>query len=302
MIIAISTLEPMRIDLMPQWIAHYRALGVERFLLTLQTEPDLADSERVRARERFTTMLAANGIGEPHFQVTPYNATASRNGQDALQRQHVKATDWVVWSDADEFQLYPTPLPDLAAWAGKYGINLFRGVMIDRVAADGGLPDWDPRRTVWEQFPVACFLPTRFGGGERQKITFARGDLTLSNGNHYVKAGANAQTIGKWVQVHHFKWDATVKDRLAFRLLPAFRDHSKDWIESQRSLDYFDAHGGRFDPDDLKPLDLPARDFIDWVGGGRQREVAVQQAIATSDADFSLQSTVVAQTQRRSKF
>jgi len=302
MIFVIATLEPMRIDLMPQWIAHYRALGAQRFLLTLQTEPDLADSERVRVRERFTAMLAANGIDNPHFQITPFNATALRNSHDALQRQHVKAADWIVWSDADEFQLYPAPLPDLAAWAGKYDINLFRGVMIDRVAADGGLPHWDPRRSVWEQFPVACFLPTRFGGGERQKITFARGDVTLSNGNHYVNAGMKAQTIGKWTQIHHFKWDATVKDRLAFRLLPAFREHSTNWLESQRSLDYFDAHGGRFDPDDLKPLDLPARDFIDWVGSGHQKDVAAPQAIATSDAVFSLQPTAVGQTQRRSKF
>ena len=247
-------------------------------------------------------MLAAHRIDDPHFQVVGYNATALREAQDALQRKHVAATDWVVWTDSDEFQLYPAPLPDLAAWAGKHVVNLFRGVMIDRVAADGGLPAWDARESVWKQFPIACFLPTRFGGGERQKITFARGDLTLSNGNHYVNACMLAQTIGKWTQVHHFKWDATVKERLAFRLLPAFRDHSKDWVESQRSLDYFDAHGGRFDPDDLKPLDLPARDFIDWAGGGRQREIAGAHPIVATDAVFSLEPTVVSQAQRKSRF
>ncbi len=302
MIFVISTLEPMRIDLMPQWIAHYRALGAERFLLTLQTEPDLADSERVRVRERFTAMLAANGIDNPHFQVTPYNATALRNSHDALQRQHAKATDWIVWSDADEFQLYPAPLPDLAAWAGKYDINLFRGVMIDRVAADGGLPHWDPRRSVWEQFPLACFLPTRFGGGERQKITFARGDVTLSNGNHYVNAGQRVQTIGKWTQVHHFKWDATVKDRLAFRLLPAFR-------ESLQGLDRVAAlarlfRGARRA---LRPrrsqAARPSRARFHRLG--RQRIPEGRCGIA-GDRDvrrgFSLQPTAVAQTQRKSKF
>ena len=302
MIFLISTLEPARIEQLPQFIGHYRALGVERFLLTLQTEPVLAEDAREREHARFAAMLAAQGIADPHFQVVGYSASALRLAQDALQRDHVAATDWVVWSDADEYQLYPAPLPDLAAWAGTHGVNLFRGVMIDRVAADGGLPAWDPDRPVWEQFPLACFLPTRFGGGERQKITFARGDLTLSNGNHYVNAGMTAQTIGKWVQVHHFKWDATVKERLAFRLLPAYREKTKDWTESQRSLDYFDAHGGRFDPDDLTPLDLPARDFIDFAGGRHQRVVPAAHAVVTDSAIFSMQPRVVTQAQRKSRF
>ena len=139
------------------------------------------------------------------------------------------------------------------------------------------------------------------GGGERQKITFARGNVTLSNGNHYVNAGMPAQTIGKWVQVHHFKWDATVKERLGLRVLPEYRIKAKNWIESQRALDYFDAHGGRFDLDDVKPLDLPARDFIDWVGGGHQLEVPAPPTVDANE-DFSLAQTLVNQPQRKPRF
>ena len=301
MIFLISTFEPLRIDWMPQWIAHYRALGVERFLLTLRTDPELTDDERTQAHERFVAMLAAQGIDNPYFQVEAFTAAALRDRHDELQREHVAATDWVVWCDSDEYQLYPLPLPELAAWAGKHGVNLFRGVMIDRIGVDGGLPPWDPDRPVWEQFPVACFLPTRLGGGERQKITFARGNVTLSNGNHYVNAGMPAQTIGKWVQVHHFKWDATVKERLGLRVLPEYRIKAKNWIESQRALDYFDAHGGRFDLDDVKPLDLPARDFIDWVGGGHQLEVPAPPTVDANE-DFSLAQTLVNQPQRKPRF
>jgi hypothetical protein len=301
MIFLISTLEPMRIDGLPSWIAHYRALGVERFLLTLQTEPDLPEADRDRERTRFASVLASQGIAARNFLVAGFTATALREHQDALQREHVSPRDWVIWVDSDEYQLYPAPLADLASWAEKQGVNLFRGVMIDRVAADGELPARDERISIWQQYPIACFLPTRLGGGERQKITFARGDLKLSNGNHYVRAGMLAQTIGKWTQVHHFKWDRTVRERLAFRLLPAFRAHSPNWQESQRALDYFDAHDGRFDRDDLRALDLPARDFIDWVGGGRQTEITAPVGVR-SGAVFSLQPTSVVQGQRRSRF
>jgi hypothetical protein len=301
MVFLISTLEPLRIDGLPSWIAHYRALGVERFLLTLQTEPDLPDADRDRARERFASVLASQGIPDPNFLVAGFTASALREGQDALQREHVSPSDWVVWCDSDEWQLYPARLGELASWAERQRINLFRGVMIDRVAADGQLPARDERISIWQQFPLACFLPTRFGGGERQKITFARGDLKLSNGNHYVRAGMLAQTFDKWTQVHHFKWDATVLERLAFRLRPAFRAHSPDWQESQRALDYFDAHGGRFDRDDLRPLDLPARDFIDWVGGGRQKELVAPVGVRAG-VIFTLPQTTVMQGQRRSRF
>ena len=292
----------MRIDLMPQWIAHYRALGAERFLLTLQTEPDLADSERVRVRARFTAMLAANGIDNPHFQVTPFNATALRNSHDALQRQHAKATDWIVWSDADEFQLYPAPPPDLAAWAGKYDINLFRGVLIDRVAADGGLPHGGlatfglgaipgrvlPSDAFWRRrAPEDRARARRRHAVERQSLRECR---AARADDRQVDAGPPLQ-VGR-------------DGEGSARVPPAagIRDHSRNWIESQRSLDYFEAHGGHFDPDDLKPLELPARDFIDWVGSGYQKNVPAPQAIATSDAVFSLQPTAVAQTQRKSKF
>jgi len=302
MIFLIATLEPLRIDGLPSWIAHYRALGVERFLLTLQTEPDLPDADRDREQARFASVLASQGIAHPNFLTAGYTASASREAQDALQREHVGASDWVVWSDSDEWQLYPAPLADLASWAQTQGVNLFRGVMIDRVAADGHLPARDERISIWQQFPVACFLPIRLGGGERRKIAFARGDLTLSNGNHFVKAGHLAQTIDKWTQIHHFKWDATVRSRLEFRLRPNFRNHSQSWIESQRALDYFDAHGGHFDVADLKPLLLPARDFIVCVGSGRRMTVAAGRETIGTGTAFSLQSTIVAQAQRRSRF
>ena len=50
MIVLISTCEPSRLRLVPQFISHYRAQGVERFLLSLQIEPTLADAEVQRAR------------------------------------------------------------------------------------------------------------------------------------------------------------------------------------------------------------------------------------------------------------
>lgn len=301
MIFLIATLEPLRIDGLPSWIAHYRALGVERFLLTLQTDPELAEPDRDRERARFASVLALQGIDGPNFLAKTYTSMAVREVHDELQRRHVGPGDWVIWADSDEYQLYPAPLAHLASWAATQGVNLFRGVLIDRVAADGGLPARDERVSIWQQFPVACFLPTRLGGGERQKITFARGYLTLSNGNHYVRAGMLAQTIDKWTQVHHFKWDATVLERLAFRLRPAFRAHAPHWQEAQLALDYFDAHGGRFDRDDLRPLDLPARDFIDWAGGGRQVELAAPVGVHAGP-DFSLPQTTIVQGQRRSRF
>src|SRR5215472_11849280 len=58
-IILVCMLEPCRIDWLPQLVAHYRGLGVERFLFSLQLEPDAAPPEKERHRATFEQTLAA---------------------------------------------------------------------------------------------------------------------------------------------------------------------------------------------------------------------------------------------------
>lgn len=247
-------LEPTRIDRLPQLVAHYRALGVERFLLALQTEPELPAAERDGHRARFAETLAALGIADASYLEQTYTAPAMAKHQAELQRQHATADDWIVWCDSDELQAYPAPLAQMAANAAAAGVEFLRGVLIDRIAADWSLPPFDPATPMGTTFPRTCFVHDAVAGSNRRKVAFARGDIRISGGHHHPVSDRPLTTMREWVQVHHFKWDASLIERLEFRLRPAFREACPWWVESKRMLDYYAAHGGRFDPADVEEI------------------------------------------------
>jgi hypothetical protein len=256
MIHLICTVEPARMDWLPQLVAHYRALGVEQFLFSLQQEPTVDEAERDAHFARFTACLHSLGCDQAFSLVAPYDTWALRRHHDGLQNRFVAANDWVVWCDSDEFQLYPLDLPTLTAECASKHISMLRGVMLDHVAADGSLPRFDPARSVWEQFPLCCNVTVALARAETRKVVLSRGDIRVTVGNHSVQPGETYTTAKGWVQIRHFKWHAGVLELLAFRTQPEWRAKCYWWVESQRLLDYFTAHGGRFNLSDLQAIPL----------------------------------------------
>lgn len=262
MICLICTLEPYRIDWLPQFVAHYRTQGVERFLLTLQIDPDLTEADQGRHRARFTQTLGQLKIGEAFFWEHAWDGPSMGEHHRRIQDAHVGAADWIVWCDSDEFQVYPEPLDRIVAQCEAAGVDYIRGIFIDRIAADGSLPAFDPQRSIWETFPRAYNVTSALARGEPRKVTLARGSLRLRGGKHLPHSDAPLKTISGWVQVHHFKWDAALIERLRFRVRPEWRAKFPWWVESQRLLDYFQAHGQRFDLADMTPISLQGPHFI----------------------------------------
>jgi hypothetical protein len=261
-IVLICTLEPYRIEWLPQFVKHYRHLGVERFLLTLQLEPGAAQAEKEQHRNRFRQTLAELDIEEAYYWEQAYDAMGMGEQHRRLQAQKVSPNDWVVWSDSDEFQVYPQPLRDIIAQCEAARVDFIRGAFIDRVAADFSLAPFDPERAIWENFSQTFNVSAALAGADPRKVTLARGWIRVSDGNHFPLTNASLTTLRGWVQVHHFKWDATLIERLRYRLRPEWQAKCFWWVESKRLVDYFVAHGSRFDPTDLIPLTLQGPHFI----------------------------------------
>jgi hypothetical protein len=297
MIALICTTEPSRIEWLPQFVRHYRSRGVERFFLSLQIEPDLDPALREGYRAQFEQTLAALGIRQSFFLEKSFDAFAIRDHHDAIQDAYISPGDWIVWCDSDEFQSYPLPLPKMIERWEASGHSYVKGLMLDRVAADGGLPRFDPMTSVWEQFPLICLFAIDVGKSLIRKVTVARGDVFLCRGNHFLARGAPAMLTeaarkrlaavpardltcpDAWMQIHHFKWDASVLDRLRFRLSPQWRAKCPWWTESDKLLDYFEARGGHFDLNDLKLLDVP-KDLMLIIDDKVSKEVDVAEAEA----------------------
>jgi hypothetical protein len=134
--------------------------------------------------------------------------------------------DWWVIADIDEFHLYPNDsLNDLINECDDNGWDLVRGGFIDRVGRGGEFSELVDDVSIWEQFPNAGFFRYPMSQACPNKICVMKGYIEITNGQHYAKI--NEQTTWRWqgwnhplinpnstVQVHHFKWDKTVIDRI----------------------------------------------------------------------------------------
>ena len=135
--------------------------------------------------------------------------------------------DWWIISDDDELQIYWEPIEDLIQDCEKHGWEYVSGGFVDRIGLEGTFPEINPESNLWETFPVAAFFRYPLSKACPNKTCLAKGRIKVSNGQHYIKEGQNVVWGTKgwlhpkrypvnrnFVQVHHFKWDDTVFQRL----------------------------------------------------------------------------------------
>lgn len=244
MIHLICTLEPVRIAFLRQFVDHYARLGTERFHLSLQVEPEVDPGWVDQAAAQANAILAENGTKLTAVLQKPFNSAALREHHDQLQDLHTRPGDWIIWSDIDEFQVYPGDFKSLIQLADSLEIDYFRGHWVDRVAEDGKLRVFDPEQPIWSQFPRQFNLSRTHPVGMSQKVTCARQSVRVGRGNHYPVNDGSLCYYAEPVEVHHFKWDATVIDRLKRRLQPDFQAKCPWWVESKAILDFIAEHDG----------------------------------------------------------
>jgi hypothetical protein len=226
-------------------ITHYRGLGVESFHLARHIEsfddPDFQRSRDVLARHRLSYAAVHQGPWDEDL-----NAYLIR----AQMRRH--PDDWWVVADLDEFHVYDRRLTEVIAACESGGYDYVKGALLDRVAADGGLPAPARDASIWAQFPLAGLVTLRVPGAGSSKVTLARGEVQLHLGQHGALAGRLLPPEVAFPQVHHFKWTDSVPERLV-RREQAYA--SGDWHltyrdtvdESRRMLKHLEAHDGRID-------------------------------------------------------
>jgi hypothetical protein len=244
MIYLICTLEPVRIPFLRQFVEHYIHLGVERFLLSLQVEPDFDPEAIATFRDDANAVLRPFGVELNGVLVRPFSSLALREHHDELQRRFCRDTDWIVWADIDEFQVYPGDFKTLIGLAESYAIDYFRGFFVDRVAEDGKVKAFDPDESIWTQFPRQVRVLGPLTPGMIHKVTCARGNVFITRGNHFPENDTPLRYYSEPVDVHHFKWDLTVVSRLSRRLQPDYQAFSPWWVESKAVIDFIESNGG----------------------------------------------------------
>lgn len=135
--------------------------------------------------------------------------------------------DWWIVSDDDELQLYQTSIDYIIEDSEEHGWEFVTGGFVDRIGENGKFPEITQSDDLWNLFPIASFFRNPICGADANKVTMMKGKIEITNGQHYVKIGG--QTTWRWqgwnhplrypihknfTQVHHFKWDKSVVDRI----------------------------------------------------------------------------------------
>ena len=140
-----------------------------------------------------------------------------------------KPNDWWIVSDDDEIQIYPKPIEEMIDECEIAGWEFITGGFLDRIGEEGDFPFVDSDTNIWESFPYAGFFRYPLSGACPNKVCVMKGNVEITNGQHYAHIDGKdvwgeeqahhplRYPPGRgegFIQVHHFKWDSTVLERL----------------------------------------------------------------------------------------
>ncbi len=138
----------------------------------------------------------------------------------------LKPDDWWIVSDDDEFHVYPKPISELIDECDNKSYKFITGAFLDRIGENGRFPKVTDDNDIWKEFPLVGSFRYPISNACPNKTVVVKGDIQITNGQHYVKIKGEDTYGDRWnhplrypidkcfIQVHHFKWDLSVLDRL----------------------------------------------------------------------------------------
>jgi hypothetical protein len=262
MIAVFSTFDPAALGLAPAFCGHYRALGADQIRVILQLEPTTTPEQRARETERAEDVLGRAGARLENVLVAAFDAITLRRNHNWRQNLLPKRFEWIVWADSDELQEHPGGLQATAEALQREGRDARIGRLVDRFARNGRLPHLGEGASLWEAFPLGADFTGRVLGARTDKVVMARRETRIGVGNHRLRGRPPPAPGEPVIPVHHFKWDASVTERLRRRLDPDWKARCRWWTVSATALDRIAERAGRV------PLDgLDVTDFADDLPG-----------------------------------
>ncbi|MER5750204.1 hypothetical protein [Streptomyces sp. NPDC002088] len=246
-------------ELLSEFVRHYRLAGITEFFTAFHFPDHVPGEERERTLGTWREL-----VGEPTIVSTgPWHEYLHGELRDRLRA--AAGEGWHAVADSDEFHAYPLPIEDLIAEAEASGHPYVRGVLLDRVAADGGLEGQGDLTDLDARYPLGGFITANLTQGNPRKIILVRSDVELALGSHYSPSTRIPFPEGRIVPVHHFKWRppvlADLRRRVEMHSSGAWADVTSSLAEeASRYLDHVLAREGRIDSDalgiELRPVTL----------------------------------------------
>ena len=171
--------------------------------------------------------------------------------------KQTKPNEWWVVSDDDEFHIYPKPIREMIFECEENDWEFITGGFIDRIGENGNFPIVTQQTDIWNEFPLAGFFRYPLSGACPNKVCVMKGSVNVTPGQHYVDFGDGKNSWGKdnvkhpkrypigrgegFIQVHHFKWDSTVLERLK-EVSETKEDYTywQEYLKMYKSIEIFD--------------------------------------------------------------
>jgi hypothetical protein len=201
-------------DLLPHLLRHVHTLGVSTVVVTVNIfhTPDHESIEHC-APDGLNLVIGRYSL--PDGGNTDDDRMEDQQRDRVLRCLDITPRAWLMPLDLDEFHEYPATLAVILERADEMGIDVIKGRLIDRFAADGTLARLRPTPSVFEQYPIETEFTRNVLGGYTEKVMLCRRYVRLGTGHHGAHA-AHGVPVGFCddYRVHHFKWRAGLVERI----------------------------------------------------------------------------------------
>lgn len=177
--------------------------------------------------------------------------------------KRTKPDEWWIVSDDDEMHLYPKNVQELIKECDENGWEFITGGFVDRIGEFGRFMPVDMNTDVWKQFPYVGFFRYPMSGAMPNKVCVMKGSVDVTPGQHFAVIGdTDTWRERGWnhpkrypiergfVQVHHFKWDSSVLDRI--KEVSETREDYTYWREYRKMYRNIKKSGFKIDIDNPK--------------------------------------------------
>ena len=206
------------ITMLPHMLEHYKNIVDEIYVVVY----------RQHENDGILDEIKSLGI-TPHKVVTEEKFNWERVTQLYNEVKRTKPQEWWVVSDDDEFHVYPKPIREMISECEENGWEFITGGFLDRIGENGEFPLVTKETNIWSKFPLVGYFRYPMSGACPNKVCIMKGSIDVTPGQHYAiideahvwgTEGVShplRYPIGRgegFIQVHHFKWDSTVLERL----------------------------------------------------------------------------------------
>jgi hypothetical protein len=220
--------------LLPFFVRYYLRLGATSFHILNYGEVEVCG--------RAVDTIIENG-GKPVVIDSLSQKTFSARLREATIREYHPNNTWAFFTDLDEF---PKITKEEIESQIEAGYPYIYGSWLDRVAMDGALVDPDPKRPLEDTYPGIAKIREGLGMGGFAYICspFAP---TLHHPNVCRTGSKLIRDCMGVMQIHHFKWQGNIIERLTRRLerINRMAPHQYAWKKRViRQIDWLKKHNG----------------------------------------------------------